>query len=75
MTKKAKLNGGVDALALAMRQVFNEAIEANNQPIMESMEKMEGRLGKRMDTTDENMSAQFAQQEKKFSDFLKAATS
>ena len=33
MADKTKLNGGVDALAKAMRQVFTEALDATAQPL------------------------------------------
>ena len=61
---KNKLNGSVDMLAQALKGVVSEAIEANNDVILDEMGKMEKRLNSRIDTTNENMSAQFATQAK-----------
>ncbi len=89
MTKKAKVNGGVDALSLAMRQVFTEAMEVGVQPVKDAVDGLRSDMGElkkdmgsdmkdmradlsgRLDTTNENMSAQFAEQEKKIGKLLK----
>ena len=74
-----KLNGSVDTLALAMRQVFTEAVEGAVEPLATEvkalrtdMRDMEGRLNQRIDdvegqinTTNKNMGIQFTQQEQK----------
>ena len=88
-----KLNGSVDLLAQAMRQVFSEAVEVAVEPVKESvdalrtemrdmegridknMDRMEERLNARTDTTNENMQAQFAEQEKKIGQLLKGEDS
>ena len=66
-----QLNGSVDLLAKAMRQVFTEAVESAVQPLATEVKAlrtevndMEGRLNARIDTTNENMQAQFAQHRK-----------
>ena len=63
---KNKMNGSVDLLAKALKGVVSEAIEENNDLILttikDDMAAMEGRLNKRIDTTDKNMSEQFAAQ-------------
>ncbi len=80
MADKTKLNGGVDALAKAMRQVFTEALDATAQPLKESMDGLRTDMGDlrtdlgdlrtdlsdQIETTNKNMSAQFAEQERKF---------
>ncbi|MDE0532281.1 MAG: hypothetical protein OXI01_12655 [Albidovulum sp.] len=73
------LNGSVNLLADAMRKVFTEAVEVAVEPLTTQVSalrtnvadmrteihSMEERLNKRIDTTNENMQAQFAEQEKK----------
>jgi len=68
---KKGLNGSVDLLATAMRDVFKEAVEGAVEPIESQvkalrtdMGDMEARLNQRIDTTNENMQAQFAQHRK-----------
>ncbi len=77
MSKENKqvLNGGADALAKAIRQVFQRNHEASKADFDEAMEGLENRLSGRMDTwihgfmdtmnktTNENMQLQFAEQE------------
>ena len=69
MSKGEKLNGSVDILAKAMKQVFQEATAQAVEPVMEEMTAMEKRLDKKIDsaveTTNGNMQAQFAKQEEK----------
>ncbi len=65
---KNKMNGSVDLLAKALKGVVSEAIEANNDVILDEMGKMEERLNSRIDTTNENVSAQFATQAKHISE-------
>ncbi|MCE2522773.1 MAG: hypothetical protein J4F49_06090 [Rhodobacteraceae bacterium] len=83
---KEKMNGSVNLLADAMRKVFTEAMEVAVQPVrsdMEGMEtrinknmsNMEDRLNQRIDTTNENMQAQFSQQEKTIGKLLKTPKS
>ena len=74
---KKKLNGSVDLLAKSMRDVFSEAMEAVHGAVKKDMDAMEGRLNeridgveRRIDTTNENMQAQFAEQEKKIGRLL-----
>ena len=73
---KNKLNGGIELLAKAMRQVFDENMEATREAVKGDLSDMEGRLNehidervdhldKRIDTTNENMQAQFSEQERK----------
>ena len=77
---KNKLNGGPELLAKAIQQVFEETMSATREVVREDLSEMEvrlkkdssemeGRLNKHLDerinTTDENMQAQFAEQEKK----------
>ena len=70
-----KLNGSVNILADAMQKVFNEAMEGAVGPLTteikglrSGMDDMEGRLNTRIDsvneTTNQNMQAQFAEQQK-----------
>ena len=81
MSTKPKLNGSVDLLASAMRQVFSEAVSDAVKPIHKDMQgirkdvqdvrkdmvSMEGRLNDRIDTTNKNVQAQLATQEEKIS--------
>ena len=64
MSTKSKLNGSVDLLAKAMRQVFTEAVKEGIVPVRKDMEAMEGRLNDRMDTLDSNVQSQLAQHRK-----------
>lgn len=73
---KNKLNGSVESLASALHGVISEAVEKGNESMVEKMIAMEGRLNTRMDTvisdvntlkadletTNKNMSDQFAAQ-------------
>ena len=75
---KNKLNGSVESLASSLHNVISEAVEKGNESMMEEMTAMEGRLNTRIDTvisdvntlksdletTNKNMSAQFAAQKK-----------
>ncbi len=78
MSDKGKLNGSVDILAKAMREVFTEAVEGAVDPLTTEVKAlrtevgdMEGRLNDRIDTTNENMAAQFAAQEEKIGKLIK----
>ncbi len=77
MGEGKKLNGSVDLLAKAMRQVFQEATQQAVEPVMDEMMKMEDRLDKKIDnaveTTNSNMQAQFAEQDKKIGKLIKSA--
>ena len=73
-----KMNGSVDLLAQAMRKVFSESVEGAVAPLTTEVKAlrtevhdMEGRLNKRIDTTNANMQAQFAEQEKKIGQLIK----
>ena len=57
-----KLNGSVDMLANAMRQVFKEAVEGAVEPthkevkaLRTDMQSMEGRLNTKIDATEERL--------------------
>ena len=80
--KKKYMNGSVDILAKAMKAVFQEGMDATREAvkgdidglrtdIKQDMDSMEERLKdntkQQIDTTNENMQAQFAEQEKKIS--------
>ena len=80
-----KLNGSVDLLAQAMRQVFQESVEAVHTDMKEDLKDMgEGirsemkdmnkttneNMQKMNKTTNENMQSQFAEQEKKIGQML-----
>ena len=85
MPQKAKLTGSVNLLAEAMRRVFSEAVEEATAPLTSDMKAvradmkavrvemkdMETRLNKRIDTINQNMAAQFAEQEKKIGKLLR----
>ncbi len=67
MSTKSKLNGSVDLLAKAMRQVFTEAVEEGLVPVREDIKDIRGdikKLSDGLDTTNQNMQAQFAQHRK-----------
>ena len=65
---KSKLNGSVESLAASLHNVISEAVEKGNESMMEEIVAMEDRINKRMDTTDQNMSDQFAAQSKYISE-------
>ncbi|MCY4276291.1 MAG: hypothetical protein OXE81_00400 [Gammaproteobacteria bacterium] len=83
---KNNLNGSVELLAEAMRDVFSEGVEQAVKPLNEKFEslrvefgeirtelgEMEDRLNKRIDTTNENMQVQFREQERKIEGLFKA---
>ena len=52
MGKSGKLNGSVDLLAKAMRQVFTDAVEEGVQPIKEAVDGLKQDVDKRMDSVD-----------------------
>ena len=71
-TSTTPMNGSVNLLANAMRDVFQDCMTATRMAVKEDMDAMEGRLSERIDsvddqiqTTNENMQSQFSQQEKK----------
>ena len=84
MADKEHLNGSVDLLASAMRSVFTECMDSVRNGMRADLRDMEGRLNKRidglvdrvdglekrLDTTDANMAAQFADQEKKIGEIV-----
>ena len=77
-----KLNGSVDRLAIALREVFSEAVEGAIDPLRTDIAKirsdmagMEGRLNDQIDTTNKNMQAQFSEQEKKLGELVSSAKS
>ena len=74
---KQRLNGSVVLLAQAMRQVFTEAVDGAVRPLTDEVKAlrtevhdMEDRLNTRIDTTNDNVQAQFAEQEKKIGKML-----
>ncbi len=74
--KNDKLNGSVDVLAQALRQVFTEAVESAVKPLEHKVDDM----GKRLEsvenglkTTNENVQAQLAQNRKDISADIKKA--
>lgn len=75
--KNKALNGSVDLLAQAMRQVFTEAVADGILPVQESMERMEGRLNEKidkgLDTTNKNVQAQLAAHRKDIAGDMKKA--
>ena len=79
MAKKEKLNGGTDLLAQAIRQVFEESREIATADMKEELsmwgEQIRGDLALKadkadIDTTNDNMQAQFAEQERKIGKLL-----
>lgn len=70
MADRRNLNGSVDLLAQAMRAVFQECMESTREGVKEDMSDMESRLSDRIDTTNQNMQGQFAEQEKKIGKLL-----
>ena len=65
----AALNGSVNDLAAAFRNVVREAVEEAAVESISEMMEIEDRLTKRIDTTEKNMSAQFAAHKKDFTNF------
>lgn len=84
MMSKNKMNGSVGLLADAMRKVFQEGIESAIAPVEEAvtglrddmkdmrddMKNMEERLDQKIGTTNQNMQAQFAEQEKRIGQLI-----
>ncbi len=66
--KKNELNGSVDLLAKAMRDVFTESMQGVREGVQEDMKVLEEGLKEEIrtvnDTTNQNMQAQFATQQK-----------
>ncbi len=71
---KNNMNGSVNLLAKAMRQVFQEAVEEGVSPLRKELKEEIGSLRKdmveRIDTTNENMQGQFSEQENKIGKML-----
>ena len=65
----AASNGSVNDLAAAFRSVVKEAVEEAIEPIALEIVDMESRLTERLNTTENNMSAQFAAHKKDFTNF------
>ncbi len=63
-SKSNGLDGSVGRLALALKDVFTDALEPVKEELREEMQGMEGRLNKRIDTTNEKVQAQLAQHRK-----------
>ncbi len=76
MSKSApkKLNGSVDLLAKAMKAVFEESMESVKDGMNEDLKLLEEVLKEEIrsanDTTNQNMQAQFAEQEEKISSLI-----
>ena len=71
MSAKSKLNGSVDLLAKAMRQVFTEAVEQGVMPLGEKISGLESRMDglqrevrDGLETTNKNVQVQLAQHRK-----------
>jgi len=80
LAAKGTLNDSVNLLADVMRKVFSEAVEGAGETLTTEVKAlrtdvsdMEGRLDKRMDSTNENMQTQFAHLEKKIGQIFRAA--
>ena len=71
---KESLNGSVELLAKAMRRVFSEAVEGAVAPLRDDIAGISDGMATKTDikTTSENMQSQFAAQEKKIGQLLKA---
>ena len=69
------LNGSVELLANAMRAVFSEAVEGAVAPLRDDIAGISDGMATKADikTTNENMQSQFAAQEKKIGQLLKAS--
>ena len=69
-----KLNGSENLLANAMRRVFSEAVEGAVAPLRDDIAGISDGMATKADieTTNENMQAQFAEQEMKIGQLLKA---
>jgi len=69
MNGKSKLNGSVNLLAQAMRDVFHESMNEVRDGMNEDLKVLEEGLRDEIrsanGTTNENMQVQFAEQEKK----------
>ncbi len=72
MSANSNLNGSVDLLANAMRKVFGEAVEGAVNPLTTEVKALRTEVvalrtevNDKIDTTNENMQAQFAEQQKK----------
>ena len=76
MGEQGKLNGSVDMLAQAMRKVFSEAVEGAVEPLRDDIAAIGDSMITKADleTTNENMQSQFAEQEKKIGQLLKGST-
>ncbi len=72
MKTDSKLNGSVEMLAKAMKEVFSEAMESAVEPIHSDLEGIRNNMATKEDvnTTNVNMQAQFAEQEKKLGNLL-----
>ena len=51
----SKLNGSVNLLAKAMRQVFTEAVAEGVQPVKDAVEGLKQDVDKRMDSVDSHL--------------------
>jgi len=77
MDDRNKMNGSLDLLASAMRDVFSEAMISVRNGMKADLKDMEGRLNLRIDetnarigTTNQNMAAMFSEQEKKVGEMM-----
>lgn len=84
--QKTKLNGSVDRLAAALRDVIGESNEQIRDEVKTDMREMESRLneridglqaevtglGGRIDTTNQNMQAQLAQHRQDIAEDVRA---
>ncbi len=59
-----KLNGSVELLAKAMRQVFTEAVQEGLEPVRGDIEGLRKEVHDGLETTNKNVQAQLAQNRK-----------
>ena len=79
MNDNSSFNGSVQLLADALQQVVRGAVREGVGPLRQDMQTMrqdmqamEDRLNVRIDVTNQNMQAQFAEQEKKIAHLLRS---
>ena len=58
---KGKMNGGVDLLAKAMRQVFTEAVEEGVAPLRQDVADLKQNVDERFNRMDTDMHNGFAE--------------
>ncbi len=78
MNDSSSFDGSVQLLADALQQVVREAVRDGVAPVRQDvqtlrqdMQAMEDRLNDRIDVTNQNVQAQFAEQEKKIARLIR----